>query len=251
VPTQTFALTGPTSGRYRAGNTIPIEWTASGVVPEAKISLGYDADTVWWNGNERWIVIDQVSATNGSGTYTWDTTGVSAGTYYVMGYLYDFAETFTFSHLTKAIQVEHVPQTFALTGPTSGTHTVGTITPIQWTASGVVSGAKISLGYDADTTWWNGNERWITIDQVAASNGTGTYQWNTTGVAAGTYYVMGYMYDFAGTFTPSHLTSSFSLANTGDEVMDALLPVGVRRLPGLEAQIDAAFASGWDDYLAE
>jgi hypothetical protein len=32
--------------------------------------------------------------------------------------------------------------------------------------------------------------------------------------------------------------------------MDGLLPLGVRRLPGLN-DIDAAFASGWDDYLTE
>jgi hypothetical protein len=31
--------------------------------------------------------------------------------------------------------------------------------------------------------------------------------------------------------------------------MDALLPLGVRRIPGAE-DIDAAFASGWDEYLA-
>ena len=36
----------------------------------------------------------------------------------------------------------------------------------------------------------------------------------------------------------------------GDDVMEGLLPVGVRRLPGLE-EIDAAFASGWNDFLAE
>jgi hypothetical protein len=131
--------------------------------------------------------------------------------------------------------VQFVPQTFALTAPTSATYIAGETVSIRWTASGVVPGSKISLGYDADTVWWNRNERWIVIDQVAASDGSGTYHWNTTGVAAGTYYVIGYLYDFAGTFTLSHL----------------LLPVGVGRSPALEAEIDAAFASGWDDYLAE
>jgi hypothetical protein len=114
-----------------------------------------------------------------------------------MGYMYDFAGTFTPSHMTQAIRIEVPTQTFALTGPTSGTYTAGDTVSIEWTASGVVPGAKISLGYDADTVWWNGNERWIVIDQVAASNGSGTHAWDTTGVSAGTYYVMGYMYDFA------------------------------------------------------
>jgi predicted Zn-dependent protease len=39
--------------------------------------------------------------------------------------------------------------------------------------------------------------------------------------------------------------------DASDDVMDAALPVGVRRLPGLEAESDAAFASGWDEYLLQ
>ena len=38
--------------------------------------------------------------------------------------------------------------------------------------------------------------------------------------------------------------------DSGDDVMDPLLPVGVRRLPGV-TEIDAAFSSGWDEYLLE
>ena len=29
----------------------------------------------------------------------------------------------------------------------------------------------VSLCYDEDTTWWNGNEHWIEIDQAAAMEG--------------------------------------------------------------------------------
>ena len=34
---------------------------------------------------------------------------------------------------------------------------------------------------------------WIEFSQAAA-NGNGTYNWNTTGVAPGTYYIGGYLY---------------------------------------------------------
>jgi hypothetical protein len=53
------------------------------------------------------------------------------------------------------------------------------------------------LGYDADATPFDSNERWLEIDGVTAANGAGSYAWNTSGVAAGTYYLSGYMYDFA------------------------------------------------------
>ena len=81
-------LTGPTSGSYAAGRSVTIEWTAANVVAGSKISLCYDTDTAF-NGNEHWIEIDGVAAANGSGTYTWNTTGVAPGTYYVAGYMYD------------------------------------------------------------------------------------------------------------------------------------------------------------------
>ncbi len=80
-------------------------------------------------------------------------------------------------------------------------------------ASGVVSGGKISLCYDTDATF-NGNEKWIEIDGVKAADGAGSYTWNTAGVAPGTYYIAGYMYDGAGTFTTSHLTQVITIGTS-------------------------------------
>ena len=190
----TFAVTGPTSGSYTVGQSVPITWSAANVVAGATISLCYDADTTF-NGNEHWIEIDGVAASNNGGTYTWNTSGVAAGTYYLAGYMYG-GGTFTFSHLTQAITIQQSgpqPQAFAVTGPTSGTYQAGQTVNIPWTAANVAAGGTISLCYDTDTTF-NGNEHWIEIDGVAASNSGGTFAWNTAGVAAGTYYVAGYMY---------------------------------------------------------
>ena len=207
----TFAVTGPTSGSYQAGTTINVLWTASNVVAGSKISLCYDSDTTW-NGNEHWIEIDQVTATNGDGSYPWNTTGVTPGNYYLAGYMYEPAGKFIQSHLTQAITITAPPQaqTFAVTGPTSGTYNVGNTVNVTWTASNFAPGSKISLCYDSDTTW-NGNERWIEIDQVTPTSTAGSYPWNTAGVAPGNYYLAGYMYDGAGTFTRSHLTQAITI----------------------------------------
>ena len=58
-----------------------------------------------WNGNEHWIEVDQVAAANGNGSYSWDTTGVAPGTYYIGGYLWS-GGTPTFSHLTQSITIQ-------------------------------------------------------------------------------------------------------------------------------------------------
>ena len=61
----------------------------------------------------------------------------------------------------------------------------------------VVAGSTISLGYDADpdATSSDANQHWIENGEVTAANGTGSYTWNTTCLAPGTYYLNGYMTD--------------------------------------------------------
>ncbi len=210
APAQSFVVSGPTSGTYAAGTAVNIAWTAGNVESGSKISLCYDGDTAW-NGNEHWIEIDGVKAADGSGSYTWDTTGVQPGTYYVAGYLWNGGNTFTTSHLTQAITITAAAaQTFVVSGPTSGTYAAGTAVSIAWTAGNVKSGSKISLCYDGDTAW-NGNEHWIEIDGVKAADGSGSYTWDTTGVQPGTYYVAGYLWNGGNTFTTSHLTQAITI----------------------------------------
>jgi hypothetical protein len=81
---------------------------------------------------------------------------------------------------------------------------------ITWTSANLPASSTVSLCYDEDTTWWNGNEHWIEIDSALAS--AGTWRWNTRGVAPGTYYLAGYTYDRNGTWVLSHLTQSITLA---------------------------------------
>ena len=164
----------------------------------SKISLCYDTDTTL----QRQRALDRDRRTcrppTAAARYTWNTTGVAPGTYYIAGYMWDGNGPTPRLALTQAITITAAAaQTFALTGPTSGTYAGGPDGHIQWTAANVVAGSTISLCYDTDTTF-NGNEHWIEIDGVPAANGSGTYTWNTAGVAPGTYYLGGYMWDGKG-----------------------------------------------------
>ena len=100
------------------------------------------------------------------------------------------------------------PPSFTLTGPTSGTFTAGQTVTIQWTAANVDAGSSISLAYDTTTNW--GNPKWIEIGAVTAANGSASYSWNTTGVAAGTYYLGGYLWDASQPYY-SHLGSAITI----------------------------------------
>ena len=207
----TFDLTTLASGTYTAGEVVPIRWTAGGVTPESSVNLAYDTDTVWGAGRETWFKFG-LSTANGEGVYDWDTTGVAPGTYYIGGYLYDHQEgVATFSHLTQSFTIQAATPTFELTDPASETYAVGQVIPIQWTASSVAPGSSINLAYDTDADWGGDRETWFKFGETAA-NGNGTYYWDTTGVAPGTYYIAGYLYDHtANTATFSHLAQSFTI----------------------------------------
>jgi len=76
-------------------------------------------------------------------------------------------------------------------------HRRGAIVPITWTAANVAAGAKISLCYTPAAVWsgWSTSPiYWIEIDQIAAANGNGTYNWDTTSVVPSIFYVGGYLY---------------------------------------------------------
>ena len=152
------------------------------------IALCYDTGTSF--SNATWITFGQAAA-NGNGTYNWNTTGVAPGTYYIGGYLYSGGNPY-YSHLTQGFTIQGTTPAFTLTSPTSGTSAAGVSIPIQWTAGNVGANGTINLCYDTDTAW-NGNETWVQFG-ITAANGNGTYTWDTTGVAPGTYYIGGYLF---------------------------------------------------------
>ena len=236
----TFALTGPTSGTFTPGQTVQITWTAGNVGTGSTVNLCYDTGTSW--SNVKWIGFNQAAA-NGTGTYNWNTTGVAAGTYYIGGYLWSGGKP-TYSHLTQSITIQPATQpTFALTGPTSGTFTPGQTVQITWTAGNVGTGSTVNLCYDTGTSW--SNVKWIEFNQAAA-NGTGTYNWNTTGVATGTYYIGGYLWS-GGKPTYSHLTQSITIqaATPADLYLDRPDLRHIHARPDGPNPMDGGELRGW------
>ncbi len=202
----TFTLTGPTSGTYTVGQSVPINWTTGNAAAGSSVALCYDTGTSF--SNVTWITY-AASGANGNGTYSWNTTGVAPGTYYVGGYLWSNGKA-TYSHLTKSITIQAAvvaAPTFKLTGPTSGTYTVGQSVPINWTTGNAAAGSSVALCYGTGTSFTN--VTWITYG-ASGANGNGAYSWNTAGVTPGTYYVGGYLWS-GGKATYSHLTQSITI----------------------------------------
>ncbi len=245
VTAPAFTLSCPAAGSYTAGQPIPIQWTDANVPSGSTISLAYDTTTNW--GNLTWIEVGGVSAANGSGSYNWNTASLTAGTYYIAGYLYTPSGTAVFSHLSTSFTVAAAAAapTFTLSGPASGSYTIGQTIPIQWTDANVPSGSTISLAYDTTTNW--GNPMWIEIGGVSAANGSASYSWNTASLTAGTYYIAGYLYTPSATAVFSHLTTSFTVTAT------ALVAPSLTATAVSTTQINLAWntVSGATGYLAD
>jgi hypothetical protein len=231
----TFRLTSPTSGTVTAGQTVTVAWSAGNVPTDgsANISLCYDQDMAI-NHNEHYIEVGQVTAANGYGSTTWNTTGVAPGKYYLAGYLWDNGKP-TFSHLATTITIVAPPMpTFRVTAPVSGSYTAGQDVTVWWSVSGAQPGANISICYDKDTSI-NGNEHYVEVGQVTAANGYGSYTWNTLGVAPGKYYVGGYLW-YNGKPVFSHLATPITITGAALTV-DASTPPSGNAVPLTEAQL--------------
>jgi sugar lactone lactonase YvrE len=193
-----FAL-APASGTYIVGQCVHIGWTSAVLGSHATtISLAYDPvlpPSTGFDHTEQWIEGDGVTAADGTGSYGWSTAAVAPGTYYLAGYMYDTVTgDAIYSHLTRPIVITATPA-FTLTGPCAETCIAGQCVTIQWT-SAIATGhsGSINLAYAPNATAWSPNAAWM-YNVATAGNGTATYVWNTTGVAAGTYYLSGYLWD--------------------------------------------------------
>jgi len=121
-PKPTFRVTSPASGTYVAGQDVTVYWTASNAAAGSTVSLCYDQDTVI-NHNEHYVEVDKVSAASvnasGYGSYTFSTSAMKPGKYYLAGYLWSDGKP-TFSHLSQPITITAAALTVDASTPPSG-----------------------------------------------------------------------------------------------------------------------------------
>ena len=87
------------------GAIVNINWTAAG--PNgSSVSILRDIDQTWDNGNHTWLVLGQQL----NGSYSWNTSGVSAGTYYIGGMVTD-GNTYESGYAIGVITINAKPVT--------------------------------------------------------------------------------------------------------------------------------------------
>jgi len=85
----------------------------------------------------------------------------------------------------------------------------GTTIATQWYAVGIQSGYTANLCYATQPNT-SGTEYWISVGEITVVNGTASWNWDTTGVPAGTYYIGGYIWN-GSTATYGFGATSFTI----------------------------------------
>ena len=159
------------------GASCSIQWVDSDPDDNASISLAYDTDDNYWNGGGTVITTTLTEDADGtSDTYSWNTTGVAPGTYFIWASISDRTNPPVYAVSAGTVTIAGVTPPVTLTAPNGGESWVaGTVQYITWTSSGLT---KVKIQYSTD----NGSI-WSTIINSTAAR-AGIYAWTVPVVAS-------------------------------------------------------------------
>lgn len=159
----------------RANEEYTFRWDyTDSYATSSSLSLYYDNNDSGFNGT---LIAANINPASGS--YTWDTSGVPAGTYYVFSYFNDGINT-NQVYAPWPIVVDHtVVQDPAISLSTGS---------LSFTGSGSKT-FNVSNSGDGNLNWSvSDNKSWISVSPTSGTNsGTVTVTVNKSGLAAGTY----------------------------------------------------------------
>jgi len=193
-----ISVTTPPEEGAEADEEYTIEWTTWNASGDALIDIYYDDDT------DSSKVVDVVDDDLGdSGEYLWDLSGIDEGEYYLYIYLTDgnynsseYSEgTLTVDHAGGTEPKNHKPTVVIHDPASQKNNTADETFTITWTADDE-DGDEVSirLEYDEDDQVGAGVN--ITHDWVMAE--PGEWDWDTTDVPEGEYYIYAIVDDANG-----------------------------------------------------
>ena len=155
ISDMTISLSDPSPASVTKGDKVNITWSGSAPAGSS-VSLSRDSDKTWESGGESWITLSQPL----SGSYSWDTVDVPAGTYYIAAMITDGnTEVHAYAAGTVTVNVgSGRTLTIGSVDASPGTSAVVQLSISD--ATGLASG-DIVVNYDASV---------ITIDEVNGTN---------------------------------------------------------------------------------
>jgi hypothetical protein len=178
VVSSSIAITAP-SENVTVDESYVIQWIASDPDDQASISIYYDTDNSGYDGT---LITD--SLVEGIDTsYTWDTSLLPSGDYYIYAEISDGNSLPVKYYSTGKITINRIPS-ITVTAPATDAM-VGTSYTISWVASDPDNQATVSLYYDTDNSGYDGTLITGSLFEGIHSS----YTWNTSSLSSGDYYI--------------------------------------------------------------
>ncbi|MEC9281365.1 MAG: hypothetical protein VX642_01535 [Bdellovibrionota bacterium] len=190
VPSLSFTQPMGGDDLIAVNSIFDITWTDADTEENGNISLYY-ANSSGGSCEDGTLITDSLKedSDGASGTFTWDLTGLPTANYYICAVISDgLGSTESWSN---ALKVNTSP-TIAITQPMESDDSVysGELFNVQWTDSDPDHDAQVSLYYNSSNTG-SCNSGTLIVNGVSedANAGSGSYSFNTSGLATGSYYI--------------------------------------------------------------
>ena len=167
-----------------ADHDFTITWTDNDPDNNATIDLYYDANN---SGEDGTLIIAGLSEDDETDAYEWDTLSLANGTYYVYAVINDHQRDRAVDYSDGPVTVYHNQSPIIqVLEPNGVDDTADHDFTITWTDNDPDNNATIDLYYDANNS---GEDGTLIIAGLSEDDETDLYEWNTLGLANGTYYV--------------------------------------------------------------
>jgi hypothetical protein len=182
----TMLFTAPPPSGATADDQYTLQWTTD-APSTAQVALFYSESQ---SGGTLYQITP--SAPN-SGSFSWDCSEVPENEYYIFGIVFDPARGRGGKGSGQAwsqgtLTIDHSLYSMQVTAPPAGGASADSSYTVQWTAQGG-SESLVDLFYDDDL---NPSTKWSIASGLPNS---GSYEWDTSIVADGSYYVYAVIYD--------------------------------------------------------
>lgn len=190
----------------RADDSYTFGWNADGVDSASTVSIYRDGNATGFNGSK---IASGIKATAGS--YTWNTSGMAEGTYYIYAIISNSKNT-NRAYARWPIVIDHSGGGSGGTSPTISLSK----TSMSFTGSGS-QGFSVSNSGGGTLNWTaSDNASWISVSPTSGTNsGTVTVTVNASGKSAGTYTGKVTVTDSNATNSPKTVNVTLTISGGG------------------------------------
>ncbi len=226
APTLTFV--SPTEDVVIEQGSVTLQWTDTDPDSSAEIALYYDTDT---SGADGVLIVANIQedADGVSDSYSWDTSALPSGDYYVYAVIADDTSTIEeYSSVTFSVSNSgNVPPSITFLEPLQATTVISDSEYIiRWDDADEDNNALISLYYDTDNSGFDGTLIAQNISEDPDNEWVDAYYWHIWNLPNGTYYIYAVIDDgvnaSVSVYAPGSLNVTYLITEgtEGDDTID-------------------------------